>query len=289
MMIKKSLIIFVILFALFNIAATFTLPDDKYAQSDFQRNVIKADQYIYSNHEYKAVILGSSLAHRMQTDYLPGFYNLALSGMSVYDGGAVLLSREMLPKTVFIEINVIQRPRSESFSPEFESPVYAFFKRIFPALRTENQPVILIKKAIDQIKASIRPKPVSKNRNKIAARNIYLPERLFKSLLAIQIKDYSKRDTALANKAIVSLKQLVQKIESRGSKVVFFEMPVNPIIQQSPKATLIKELVAKNFPQHQLITIPPTTFKTRDGLHLAQKEAVDYTLYFKEQAAKYIK
>jgi hypothetical protein len=288
-MIKKSLILFVILFALFNIAATYTQPDDKYAQSDFQRNMINADKYIYSNIDYKAVILGSSLAYRMPTDSLPGFYNLALSGMSVYDGGAVLLSRKTLPKTVFIEINVIQRAKSESFSQEFELPGYDFFKRIFPALRTENQPLILVKKAIDQIKASVGPKPVLKNRNRVIARNIYLPDRLFKPLLAIQIKDYSKRDTVLANKAITSLKQLVQKIEARGSKVVLFEMPVNPIIQQSPKATLIKELIAKNFPQHPFIPIPPFTFKTRDGLHLAQKEAVDYTLYFKEQAHMYIR
>ena len=288
-MIKKSLILFAILFALFNIAAKFTLPDDKYAQSDFQRNMINADKYIYSNMDYKAMILGSSLAYRMPTDSLPGFYNLALSGMSVYDGAAVLLSRKTLPKTVFIEINVIQRPKSESFSQEFESSGYAFFKRIFPALRTENQPVILVKKAIDQIKASVRHKSVSTTRNKIAARNIYLPERLFKPLLAIQIKDYSKRDTAVANAAITSLKQLMQKIEARGSKVILFEMPVNPIIQQSPKATLIRELVAKHFPRHQFIPIPSFIFKTRDGLHLAQKEAVDYTLYFKGQAAKYIK
>ncbi|GAB2973197.1 hypothetical protein GCM10027049_04000 [Mucilaginibacter puniceus] len=288
-MIKKSFIIFAILFALFNIAATYTQPDVKYAESDFVRNVINADKYIYSNMDYKAVILGSSLAYRMPTDSLPGFYNLALSGMSVYDGGAVLLSRKTLPKTVFIEINVIQRPKSESFSQEFESPVYAFFKRIFPALRTENQPVILIKKAIDQIKASLRPKPTPKPRNKMAAKNIYLPDRLFKPLLAIQIKDYSKRDTTLANIALVSLKQLVQKIEERGTQVILFEMPVNPVIQQSPKATLIRELVTKNFPHHPFIPIPSFTFKTRDGLHLAQKEVSDYTLYFKDQTARYIK
>src|SRR5687768_12220707 len=103
-MIKKSLIVFAVFFLAFNIAATYNVPDAKYAQSDFQRNVINADKYIYSDINYKAVILGSSLAYRMQTDSLPGFYNLALSGMSVYDGGAVLLSHETLPKTVFIEI-----------------------------------------------------------------------------------------------------------------------------------------------------------------------------------------
>jgi hypothetical protein len=288
-MLRKSFIIFVVFFLVFNIAATYNVPDAKYAQSDFQRNVINADKYIYSDINYKAVILGSSLAYRMQTDYLPGFYNLALSGMSVYDAGAVLLCRKTLPKTVFIEINIIQRQKSESFSQEFESPLFAFFKRIFPALRTENQPVFLIKKGIDRLKASVGPKHVSKTRNRVAARNVYLPDRLFKPLLAIQVNDYSKRDTALANKAIGSLKQLMQKIEARGSKVILFEMPVYPVIQQSPKAVLIRELVAKNFPQHQFIAIPPTSFKTRDGLHLAQKEAVDYTLYFKAQSDKLFK
>ncbi len=280
-MIKRSLVIFAILFVLFNIAATYTQPDDKYAQSDFQRNMIKADQYIYSHHDYNAVILGSSLAYRIPTDSLPGFYNLALSGMSIYDGGAVLLSRKTLPKTVFIEINIIQRPKSESFSDEFESPVYSFIKRIFPALRTENQPVILIKKGINELKT--KKHIVLKRNNKATPRNIYMPDRLFKPLLAIQVKEYSNRDTVLTNQSIELLNALVKDIEARGSKVVFFEMPVNPIIQQSPKATLIRAMVAKNFPYHQFIAAPPTQFKTRDGLHLAQKEAFDYALYLRSK------
>ena len=134
----------------------------------------------------------------------------------------------------------------------------------------------------------MRSAPKSKLGNiKKTARNNYLPQHMFKPLLAIQVKDYDKRDTALANKAIVSLKKLVSKIETRGSKVTFFEMPVNPIIQRSPKAILIRDLIAKNFPNHPFIAFPPTAFKTRDGLHLAQKEAIDYTLYFRGQADRY--
>lgn len=278
-MIKRSLVIFAVLFVIFNIAATYTQPDDKYAQSDFQRNVIKADKYIYTDSNYNAVILGSSLAYRIPTDSLSGFYNLALSGMSIYDGGAVLLSRKALPKTVFIEINIIQRPKSESFSDEFESPVYSFIKQIFPALRTENQPVILIKKGINQLKEP----GVIKRHNKATPKNVYMPDRLFKPLLAIQVKEYSKPDTILTNRSIISLKELVKEIKARGSKVVFFEMPVNPIIQQSPKATLIRELIAKNFPHNTFISTPPGPFKTRDGLHLAQKEAFDYALYLRSK------
>ncbi|RZA01595.1 MAG: hypothetical protein EOP47_10050 [Sphingobacteriaceae bacterium] len=280
-MIKRSLVIFAILFALFNIAATYTQPDTSYAQSDFQRNVIKADQYIYSHHDYNPVILGSSLAYRIPTDSLPGFYNLALSGMSIYDGGAVLLSCKTIPKIVFIEINIILRPKSESFSDEFESPVYSFIKRTFPALRAENQPVILIKKSINQLKS--KKNTIGSRSKKATPRNIYMPDRLFKPLLAIQVKEYSNRDTALTKQSIILLKELVQKIEAKGSKVILFEMPVNPIIQQSPKATLIRAMVAKNFPYHQFIAAPPTPFKTRDGLHLAQKEAFDYALYLRSK------
>src|SRR6187402_1042562 len=146
-MIKRSLIVFIVLFLIGNLIAYYNTPDEKYADSDSQINMINADQYIYSNRNYNAVILGSSLANKMDVSLLPGFYNLSLSGMSVYDGGAVLLSRKTLPPTVFIELNVIQRPKNEYLSQEFESPVYLFFKSILPALRTENQPVILVKKA----------------------------------------------------------------------------------------------------------------------------------------------
>jgi hypothetical protein len=232
------------------------------------------------------VILGSSLANKIAVEELPGFYNLALSGLSVYDGGAVLLSRKSLPKMVYIELNVIQRPENENFTGEFTSSVYAWCKQVLPALRTENRPVILMKKMIDNVPKLLHPaKPTVRHRivKRPVLKNYYLPQSLFKSLMAIQVKAYSERDTSLINRSVLVLKNLVAKIEARGSKVVFFEMPVNPAIQQSPKATLIRQTVKQSFPNYQFIDLPPTTFKTRDGLHLAQKEAMDYTLYFKDQ------
>jgi hypothetical protein len=208
--------------------------------------------------------------------------------MSVYDGGAVLLSRETIPPIVFIEINAIQKPKNENFTMEFESPIYSFFKRTFPALRTENQPAFLVKKGIDNIKGSMTTGPVAKvaSSKKQVPKNSYLPASMFKSLLDIQIKSYSTSDHDLMDKSILNLKELVSKIQSRGSRVIFFEMPVNPLIQQSPKASLIRSAVWQNFQFSpvQFIPSPPVTFKTRDGIHLAQKEAIDYTYYFREQA-----
>jgi hypothetical protein len=284
-MLKKSFIVFAVFFVICNIVATYNKPDTRYANTDAQINMINADQYIYSNQTYKAVILGSSLANKMVVSALPGFYNLSLSGMSIYDGGAVLLSCKTIPKTVFIELNVIQRPKNENFSQEFESPAYLYAKRILPALRTENQPVILVKKAIDDIKATMRTKPKVKyvSNKKIELKNSYLPQSMFKPLLAIQIKAYSDPDSNSVDKGIASLKQLVSTIEARGSRVIFFEMPINPMLEQLPKTVLIRNSVKKNFPNYPFIDLPSATFKTRDGLHLAQKEAMDYTLYFKNQ------
>jgi hypothetical protein len=154
-----------------------------------------------------------------------------------------------------------------------------------PALRAENQPVILAKKFIDNLKAQAPPalKPA---RKKGVLKNTYLPEKMFRSLLDIQVKSYNTSDQDLMDKSIIDLKELVEKIQARGSKVVFFEMPVNPVIQQSPKASLIRLSVGQNFQFYpvQYIPLPPFTFKTRDGIHLAQKEAIDYTLYFRQQA-----
>lgn len=284
-MIKKSLVIFIILFALCNIAAINSKPDTRYARSDVQINTIIADRYIYSKDNYKAVILGSSLAARIVTDSLTGFYNLAFSGLSVYDGGAVLLSKKVLPPTVFIEVNALQKPKSDDFTLEFESGAYSYFKSILPALRTENQPVFLVKKGLDNLKED--PKAtVNTTGKKRVLKNSYLPQNMFKSLLDVQIRSYSKLDTTAMEKSIVNLKELISNIKSRGSRVVFFEMPVNPVIQRSPKAKLIREAVMKNFPNTHFtyIALPPQTFKTRDGLHMAQKEAADYTSYFKQQA-----
>ncbi len=284
-MIGKSLIVFTCLFVAFNIVAHYNVPNTKYADSDIQTNLINADRYIYSRQNYKAVILGSSLANKMRVDMLPGFYNLALSGMSVYDGGAVLLSSNTLPETVYIELNVIQRPENENFTGEFTSPVYSWLKTTLPALRPENQPVILAKKAIDDIEQLLQPVPAHKpaNNKKTVVKNYYLPQSLFRPLLNIQLKSYSEHDTVLINQSVIQLKQLVAKVESRGSKVVFFEMPINPALEQLPKTVLIRNTVKQAFPNYRFIDLPQTTFKTRDGLHLAQKEAIDYTAYFKEK------
>jgi len=270
-----------------NILAAYNQPDARDADSPIQINLINADKYFYSKHNYRSVILGSSLASKIDADQLPGFYNLALIGMSVYDGGAVLLSRNPRPQTVYIELNVIQRPENESFTGQFNSPLYIWLKSALPALRSGNQPIMLAKKAIEAVANRNKPAPAPVRKQastkKPALKNTYLPQRMFKPLLDVQLKAYSQRDTALINASVIKLKQLVAQIQARGSRVVFFEMPINPALEQLPKTVLIRNAVKQAFAGYPFINLPPATFKTRDGLHLAQKEAVDYTEYFKGQ------
>lgn len=278
--IKKSLLIFIILFIAFNVFLIVIHKGEfKSAQYQYQNNIIKAEKYLYSKTVPTGVLIGTSLSGKFIMDSLPGVTNLALSGLNIFDGLQIILKREKFPKIVFIETNFFYRPENKLFTGSFNSPLNSFFKRNLLGLREENQPVGLILHVLKSYKKN--PLSVS-----VVGNEMPLPKDIFLQLLKRQEDTYGAIDTLLLNDAVVRLNKYIQELTSRNVKVILFEVPVNGELENLPLAvkvrTAIKDRVANSNNIYTVELPRNQTYMTVDGIHLDDKSIRQYMIYFNE-------
>jgi hypothetical protein len=259
------------------------------SQNQWQTNVIKAQNFIFGNTDSAVnVIIGTSLSCRLIIDSLPKTYNLSFSGQSIYDGLNILVHKDKLPPKIFIEMNVALSKENKDFTSTINSPVLFYPKKNILALREDKQPMGIIGNRIHKgimdhfiLKCKyffhLEPK---KNEAENTDKN-----KLFEKMLQLQVEAYSKiPNEQLVNECFNTLAKYTMELERKGTTVVFFEMPVNSKLNYLPKAKIIRDTFYSRFPKskYQYIPIPDSlSFKTTDGVHLDEHEAMTYTSYLK--------
>jgi hypothetical protein len=282
-MIRKS---FLTALALFLLHALFVYVNPvSSTQYALQGNTIKAQHFIYGD-ALENIIIGSSLSNRLVMDSLQGMSNLSFSGMGIFDGLSILNQSGITPRIVFIETNIISRTENEEFTSYINSPILSPIKRAIPSLRDEYQPIGILgeliirtvkgKRASDDVidQMTVTQKPGD--------------DAFFNKMLALQAEDYNEiPDTIMLRTRFEQLALEVERLEAKGAKVVFFEMPVNETLCDLPEPHTIRAFYRKYFPEtrYAYIRVPHCSgYKTTDGAHLAGDEATRYTMYFKTHA-----
>ncbi|RBL92906.1 hypothetical protein [Chitinophaga flava] len=280
-MIRKSLLVFIVIFAAFNIYLTVSKKQFNEYQYQYQLNVIRAQKYIYdAERKPSAVMLGTSLSALM---HLPdSIYNLSLPGLNVADGIEVVRTIHTLPKTVFIESNYFFRDGSESFKDIFSNRINNQLKIWLPGMRDQNQPPNILLSVL---------KPQKNKEERPAPENDAVPSpALFANLLTRQESIYKTVDTLLVNRGLDRLTEFVKDITASGGKVCIFEVPVSASLVPLPLTTVIREKLRVRF-QHlenvYFLNAPKDhKYQTVDGIHLSHSSLWDYSMYFREETAR---
>lgn len=305
-MIWKSILVTIILLVFYTAFVSKFAPIWWHtSQHQWQENVIKAQSYLYDDsNTIKNVIVGSSLSCKINCDSIPNTYNLAFNSQTVFDGLSLIDKKAQLPKTVFIEMNVILGKPNEDFISYLTTPVLLYSKKVLPALREDRQPIsnigVKVKNRITQpliigfrrmVDALFSENPIGEKTP--VSKNVEQEgNKAFIQLLNIQ-KDYYSKEP---NKQVVDdnfkvLKAYISKLEKSEVNVIFFEMPVNNDLKGQRLAVKVRDTFHKNFPviKYKYISGPENvSFKTIDGVHLTKDEAIAYTSFFKSQVQTYI-
>lgn len=278
-------------------------PNWSASQYGRQENLIKAEQYLFSNEKIEYILAGSSLSNYINLSHLPGVYNLAFSGQSIFDALDIILLKDGNDlKIVFVEMNVVTRPGDPKFIKEVAFPLKIWLKKNFEALREDKQPLgilanyfsgkllpgpLKIKNKLIAFIKKHRTQQLGRNDLKIidavlADRNFEEIER-FNKLLVVQLKDYNKTPTDKDLKALFdSLLNKVRLLENRGVKVIFYEMPVHQELCNKPKPILIRSWFYSYFSRkdYKYIEIPQCNlYKTYDGIHLKPEDSEIYSKF----------
>lgn len=269
-MIRNSLLftsIFICLYiTLFGVFPVVTIQDMQHG------NIYKAQDYIFRDKMPQTVLVGSSLSERIKTEKISGVYSLAFSGLSILDGIEVIRQKKVLPKTIIVEINVLEKGANPDFLKSISNPLLNFFRAKIPALRADARPIAYAMKIINYPVRRI----VTKKKDEAVSVN------LNKSLIENQIKEYSNlSDTSIISSNFNELKYQIKYLESKGCRIIFLEMPVDSALQNLPRVTFINTLFRNSFKSidYDYIYSRNKAYETTDGIHLTEESANKFTEY----------
>jgi hypothetical protein len=224
----------------------------------------------YVNEPVPSVLMaGSSFTARLNEEYFdtPDLKVLGLTGGSPITALEIALARDNLPKTILVELNVLTRGEDralvERFSgdgaPSFPRPIrsaIAFYERWHHPPPDRNRAKLVAA-------AQLRDKPSNVD-------NHVWVERVMQAWSTAPAE-------AIMDNDLTALKQLVEKIEARGSKVYFYILPVAGPLQDSVAAKATAWAARRAFPDERrwiLLDGSLPDLRWADGVHLDERSAV---------------
>lgn len=293
-MICRSFIVLIILFAGYT-AYINNRPGLSVSQHQWQDNNIRAENYIYAEPDsFRHVIIGSSLASRLNMDSLPGYFNLSFGGQSIFDGLGIIRSSNKIPKTILIETNIFIKKEKDGFAQSFFEPLGYYGKKFFLSLRSDKQPLSILvlymshygrkttKRIMNGLSFSSREQKVTETLKVKDESRVEVP----RSILELQKEKYATApDSVLLQEQLALLKGYCDYFSKKGIQVIFFEMPVDKEIKNLTYPRVIRNAI-QAFASTERIPILPmdsTDYPTTDGVHLNVEEANRFSGFVKHQ------
>jgi hypothetical protein len=234
-------------------------------QSQWQNNLYAIEKYFRVSKtnitQPEVVFVGSSLTTRLDFDGEPNcVYNLSLGGESALTGLNVIENSVGMPRLVFVEINFPDHTKNQKLI----ETASGFLPQLSAIFHIENIPINLAVSYLYQL-----------NKNKPANE---VNEAVLQSALVQQTQSFKftiSSDT-LKN-SMAEFSRLAGNIESKGAKIIFFELPIHPELEYSARAMQVRSAFKSTFPNYQLVDFNELTkggvIRTVDGVHLSGDDA----------------
>jgi hypothetical protein len=230
-------------------------------QSPAQENQYVLERYLRQPDSGKVVFVGSSMTRRLDfREFDPCVYNMALDGDSFLTGLSAIREAGTVPRMIFVEINVPER----GVGRELIAKASGMLPRLSPVFHTENVPVNRLFSFLYQLREE---KPEAK-----------VSENVFRIAFETRRKGYDNLVPAdVVDSNFSQLERLARELQGRGAEIVFFEIPMHPDMEQSPRAEQVRAAFRRTLPAGRFLSYQAlsrnTTIKTRDGIHLYADEA----------------
>lgn len=217
------------------------------------------------------VLVGSSVTWRLKEEYfsLPRVRNLAQAGGSPVTGLQIVASQERLPKLILIETNVLSRPIDAALVERFSSGARAralFLRPVRTAIAAyenwNHAPP-------DPAQARAAREDLLRQAPSGFDNHVYVERAL---------AEMNAEDPAAAVSAnAILVKQLVGKIERRGSRALLINIPFSPEIEKTSSVRVTRMIMQDAFPDPVTwLPIDATLSELRwaDGVHLDERSAL---------------
>lgn len=243
-----------------------------YPEHQWDRNVLKAEEFLLNNAHCKNIILGSSMASKIDASILGSDWcNLAFDGQSAYDGLDLLLLSELEPQIVLIEANVLERGANTFFLEKLRNPINSYLMQHFAIFKTKNKPTQYIRDPVKYqlISPLLRYWPEHQSGH---SEKPVLKEQILISQRKYQSRALSKEEEERITNLFADLVAL------NDSKVLFFFMPSHESLCDLNWELELKRMLAEKIGKENIIDAPNCTeYKTSDAVHLDRESALRFS------------
>lgn len=246
------------------------------AENQAVQNAIVLQTYAFEKSGSPVVLVGSSMTRRLPEDALPaGWFNLSFGGMSALEGLGIIDRIGARPNLIVVEINTLDKAPQLDWINRHTTPGFWTLQRLFPSLRNSNRPVTVAlsyaqsgwRKASDWL---LGPPPLE-----VIARRPASAEDLPEHTMARLVVEWQQRPSIEHQETFVhNLAPLMERLESRGSRFVFVEIPIHTALCDLPKSLALRELVSTRLASYPFFRpVPCSAISTTDGVHLSPAAA----------------
>ncbi len=241
-------------------------PDMGRATNQRQDNIIKAENALTDSDDNLTV--GTSLSARIIADSVPRMQFLTLSGYSAETALKMLNKERIYPKHLFIETNYILKLAKDTIFRIKNIEL----KRLVPSLKEQYAPICLI------ADAAVSLSGINPQQGAIDIDHDFLT-RSTDFFIATDSLPENVAETALR------IKSLTDRFIDGGAEITFFEMPVNPRLQDTKLYRRTREIMRETFSGDGYSFMPcdTTEYITTDGKHLDYGGQLRFSRYFRSK------
>lgn len=269
--------VFLVLFVGYNAFVVLAKPQINAFQNQWQSNMVFAQDYLYTAPPPQCLIVGSSLAARLESNLLASkhIYNLAFGGGSALTGLNIIREHTQrtgaIPHTIYIEENiVIIRGVDNAMLDTLFDPIGYRLRRYIPALQERYAPINLVLSLVKKRFGKSEAEKLAHKRD----------ERMYRIILERSIQSYQKELVGYESK-LANLHELLEYFENLGTKIVFFQMPIDSELASLRQPLQQHEILQIHFPQYTFLPSPShNDYTTNDGVHLIKESSMRFTQDF---------
>lgn len=265
----QSMLIAIMLTIAYAIFAPILFPHGGVPQNQAQENLIRVQDFLFSEKTPRLVLAGSSMGARLDPAYFPkNFSNLAMSGGSPLTGLDIVIASEKFPEILLLEMNdTILREADDVLVSQVKESFHLKLLRALPVFRERFEPICVF--------AALFKPSASANQADDAVAGLGLE---------FAIQEALDRSTLLSDreKLLSAMEKINKKIlylTSHGVKVLFFDPPMDPRLEKSVRVVSYKKMFQEFFSHQDTYWIPTVNaeeYRTSDGMHLLQGSAARY-------------
>ena len=257
------------------------LPRKFYQTSGQQRdNYLRAQRYVYDAPDNINVVLGSSRSLDLNEETLgPGFTKLTFPGSSIFTALEIIRRAGKHPHIMLIETNNVEWDADPDLLNDVFNPWLFRIRRYLSSFREQGRPSNFVVGITEACVRKTCKKVIFRGRDKPQMPVAQLKSEqasLLKQLIAIEATNVQRvPSAALLRDHANRLGEYVDQLLKQGSICVFYEMPCDSALIDSPQFSAQRRAVEARFPRGKYDWLAFTrdhNYETVDGIHLTEPE-----------------